>query len=174
MNGTVEINALAEGGFELTSELLVPAARTRVFDFFADALKLETITPPWLKFVVLTPPPIRMQQGAIIDYQLKLHGLPIRWTSEISSWDPPSMFVDRQLRGPYRVWRHRHDFEEVAGGAIIRDTVHYLPPLARLTHPLFVRRDLKRIFESRIEVLRRVCRSGEKGAETALGAEGAG
>jgi ligand-binding SRPBCC domain-containing protein len=126
-----------------------------VFDFFADAFRLEAITPPWLHFRVLTPRPIKMGVGLRIDYRLRLHGWPIRWQSQISTWNPPYEFVDEQVRGPYRYWHHRHAFEEVAEGTLVRDEVHYAVPLGRIMHPLLVRRDLIRIFEFRGEAIGR-------------------
>ncbi len=136
-------------GFCLTTELLVDEPRPQVFEFFADAHQLETITPPWLHFSVETPCPIEMCEGTPIDYRLRLHGLPIRWRSKISDWDPPFQFVDEQVKGPYHYWHHLHTFEEVAGGTMVRDVVHYSVPFGFVTHPLLVRRDLTKIFQYR-------------------------
>src|SRR5579871_2259342 len=101
-----------------TTELWLPRDRPAVFSFFADAHNLETLTPPWLNFEVLTPRPIEMRAGAKIDYQLRVHGIPLRWQSEITAWQPPSQFVDAQRRGPYRQWIHTHTFEEKNGGTL--------------------------------------------------------
>lgn len=133
-------------GYRLTTELLVAEPRQRVFKFFADAYQLETITPPWLHFSVETPRPIEMTAGTLIDYKLRLHGLPIRWQSRIRAWEPCSEFVDEQVRGPYRYWHHLHTFLETDGGTLVRDDVHYAVPLGWLAHPLLVRRDLAKIF----------------------------
>ncbi len=141
-------------GYRLSTELLVAEPREQVFEFFADAFQLETITPPWLHFSVQTPAPIEMHPGTLIDYQLRLHGLPVRWRSEISQWDPPTRFVDRQVKGPYRYWHHLHTFDEVDGGTLVRDVVHYAMPFGFIMHPLMVRRDLTRIFAFRQKMMR--------------------
>jgi hypothetical protein len=126
-----------------------------VFPFFGDALNLEAITPPWLGFRVVTPEPIAMAPGALIEYRLRLHGVPIRWRTTIAVWDPPRRFVDVQLSGPYRMWHHTHEFlpaPDGSGGTLMRDTVRYaLPfgPLGEIAHRLLVRRDLERIFDHR-------------------------
>ena len=107
----------------------------------------------------MTPGPIEMRPGALIEYRLRLHGLPIRWRTTIAVWDPPHRFVDVQLSGPYRIWHHTHDFVPVGGaggGTIMRDTVRYaLPfgPLGALAHRLLVKRDLERIFDFRREAV---------------------
>lgn len=134
-----------ERAYVLTSSVVLPVSRATLFDFFSDAFQLETITPPWLKFRVLTSPPIHIQSGALIDYRLKLHGLPIRWRTEISTWDPPRSFTDRQLRGPYRLWEHLHTFEEMDEGTLVRDEVRYRVWGGALTNS-FVKRDLLKIF----------------------------
>jgi ligand-binding SRPBCC domain-containing protein len=143
-------------GYCLTTELLVAESRDDVFEFFADAFQLETITPPWLHFSVQTPRPIDMHEGTVIDYKLRLHGFPVRWQSKISTWEPPLQFVDEQVKGPYRYWHHLHTFEEFDGGTLVRDIVHYAIPLGFIMHPLLVRRDLTRIFEFRQTAMRRI------------------
>jgi ligand-binding SRPBCC domain-containing protein len=136
-------------GFRLENRLFLPQPRERVFAFFADAMQLQHITPEWLHFSVLTPPPICIAQGTILDYQLRLHGMPLRWQSCISAWQPPERFVDEQLRGPYRRWHHEHLFTEVDGGTLCRDVVDYEVYGGRLVHSLLVRADLLRIFDFR-------------------------
>jgi len=136
------------------SQLWVSAPRPLVFEFFSNPENLERLTPDWLGFRIVTPRPIELQAGARIDYRLRIHGLPIRWQSEISCWDPPSRFVDEQRRGPYRKWIHTHRFEEQEGGTLIVDEVRYWPLGGRLMNWLFVRRDVQRIFRYRSEVLR--------------------
>ena len=130
----------------------MPAARDKVFAFFADAANLDAITPPWMHFHVLTPRPIAMCAGTSINYKLRMHGLPIRWQSEINVWEPPHRFVDVQRRGPYRHWRHEHVFEERSGGTLIRDRVDYAVPgwlLQPLVHRWLVAPDLRKIFAHR-------------------------
>lgn len=134
----------------------LPRRCDQVFTFFADAFNLETITPPWLKFEVLTPRPIQMRAGLHIDYRLRLHGLPLRWQSEITVWDPPRRFVDEQRRGPYRAWIHEHRFEERDGGTLARDLVRYDVFGGWLVNQLLVRRDVERIFRFRQAKLQEV------------------
>jgi ligand-binding SRPBCC domain-containing protein len=135
------------------SELLVPRPLTEVFPFFADARNLEELTPDWLSFTVLTPDPIPMAVGTTIDYRLAWRGIPLRWRSEIAAWDPPHLFIDRQLRGPYRLWHHEHRFEEVDGGTLVIDDVEYAVWGGALAVNLGVRRDVERIFAFRSERL---------------------
>jgi ligand-binding SRPBCC domain-containing protein len=123
-----------------------------VFEFFAQARNLERITPAWLRFELLTPEPIEMRIGTRIDYRLHVHRVPVRWTSQIEEWEPGRAFVDRQLRGPYGLWHHRHSFQSAGAGTIVGDQVQYALPLGRvgdLAHRLFVSRDLERIFDYR-------------------------
>jgi ligand-binding SRPBCC domain-containing protein len=135
--------------FTLQIELWLPRPRDEVFAFFADARNLETLTPPWLKFEVLTPTPIEMRPGTLIDYRIRVHGFPIRWRTEITAWDPPRRFVDVQLRGPYTLWHHAHTFEERDGGTLCLDRVRYRPRGGALINWLFVRRDVGLIFQYR-------------------------
>lgn len=142
--------------FELHTTLWLPRSRADVFPFFAEARNLETLTPPWLKFEVLTPAPIEMRTGTLIDYRIRVHGLPIRWRTEITEWQPPRHFTDVQLRGPYTLWHHTHLFEERDGGTLCRDHVRYRPRGGAFTNWLFVRRDVERIFEYRQQRLRQL------------------
>jgi len=124
-----------------------------VFAFFADARNLEAITPPLLRFRVLTPRVIELRPGARIEYRLRLHRVPIRWLTEIRVWEPPRRFADIQIRGPFAHWHHSHEFTPApAGGTLTTDTVAYAigrGPLGALAHELFVRRDLHTIFDFR-------------------------
>ena len=98
---------------------------------------------------VLTPDPIPMAVGTTIDYRLAWRGIPLRWRSEIAAWEPPYRFVDRQLRGPYRLWHHEHRFEERDGGTNVVDEVEYAVWGGVVAVNLGVRRDIERIFEFR-------------------------
>jgi ligand-binding SRPBCC domain-containing protein len=138
----------------------LPGPPDQAFAFFADALNLEAITPPWLSFRVITPGPIEMRAGALIEYRLKLHGVPVRWLTRIEEWEPGRRFVDVQMRGPYRLWHHTHTFEaDGEGGTVVRDSVRYalpLGPVGELAHRLFVARDLRRIFDHRLASVSKV------------------
>ena len=143
---------------EFVREMIVPQPRARAFAFFADAGNLERITPPELKFRILTPRPIAMHPGALIDYELSLFGVRFRWRTEITEWEPEVRFVDIQLRGPYAEWIHTHTFSEVQGGTQIRDHVRYrlpLAPLGNIALPI-VRTQLRRIFDYREAVTSRL------------------
>jgi len=153
----------------MQTELWLPRPRTELFLFFAEARNLETLTPAWLKFEVLTPVPIEMRSGTLIDYRIRVHGFPIRWRTEIAEWDPPRQFVDVQLSGPYTWWHHTHTFEESAGGTLCRDRVRYRPRGGALIHWLFVRRDVERIFQFRQQRLREFFGSKANGSVVADG-----
>ena len=146
-------------------ELLIREQRVELplestFEIYGDALNLEEITPPWLGFRVTTPAPIEMRAGTVIEYRLRLHGIPVRWKTRIETWEPPHRFVDVQLSGPYALWHHTHEFEPLGeGAALIRDRVRYrirFGPFGRLALALFVRRDLERIFDYRREAVSRL------------------
>jgi ligand-binding SRPBCC domain-containing protein len=137
----------------LLSSVHLDAPLADVFPFFADARNLEALTPPFLRFEVLTPGAIQMRAGALIDYRLRVHGLPLRWQSEITAWEPPHRFVDEQRRGPYRAWRHEHRFAAEEGGTRVEEEVSYAVLGGALVDALFVKRDLQRIFAFRREAL---------------------
>lgn len=135
---------------------VLPRPRAEVFAFFEDAKNLARITPDFLGFQIVTPTPIAMRAGALIDYRIRLFGVPLRWRTEIESYDRGVAFVDRQLRGPYKLWHHTHTFRDVAGGTEMVDEVDYeigFGPFGALAHALFVRRTLERIFDYRAEVV---------------------
>ena len=136
----------------LRTTLRLPVPRDRAFGFFGDAANLARITPPELGFEIRTPLPIAMRAGKLIDYTIRLHGIPMRWRTRITRWTPGEEFLDEQLRGPYAVWEHRHSFrDDPAGGTIIEDEVRYrLPlfPFGEVAHPI-VRLQLRRIFAYR-------------------------
>lgn len=138
--------------YEFTSEQWVPRPIEEVFEFFTDAGNLEELTPEWLKFEIVTPRPIVMRAGALIDYKLRFHGVPMKWRTEITEWNPPHQFQDIQLRGPYSLWRHTHTFEAVNHGTRLYDRVEYAIPLGfigQIVHALQVRQNVRAIFEYR-------------------------
>ena len=143
----------SNSGFRLEATAELNQPRERLFEFFADAFQLESITPPWLHFHVVTAGPIRICAGTLIDYKLRIHGIPLTWQSRISVWDPPHRFVDEQVRGPYRHWHHEHLFESTQSGTLTRDIVDYSVPGGRLINRLFVQPDLIKIFTYRCNKL---------------------
>ena len=148
------------GHHVLRREQRLPGSPAEVFPFFADAANLEAITPPWLRFRIVSPP-ADLRLGTLIEYRLRLHGVPVSWLTRIEEWLPGERFVDVQLHGPYRLWHHTHEFEpDGAGGTLMRDVVRYaLPygPLGEAARRLFVARDLERIFDfRRAQVLERL------------------
>ena len=132
-------------------DVWLPRPREEVFAFFADAANLERLTPPWLHFRILNPH-IVIARGVLIDYRLKIHGVPLRWQSEISRWDPPRTFVDEQRKGPYRRWVHTHTFEEERGGTRVGDSVEFEVPFEWIAGR-FVMRDVQAIFTFREQAL---------------------
>jgi ligand-binding SRPBCC domain-containing protein len=151
----------------LERDQFVARALPEVFEFFSRAENLELITPPWLRFRLLTPTPIAMQVGTTIEYRLHLHGLPLSWVSLIEQWEQDCCFVDRQLRGPYRLWRHEHEFVAAARGTRMRDRVHYALPVGRigeLAGAAVVRRDLRRIFDYRQRAIASLLEEGRHAA----------
>lgn len=134
-----------------------------VFSFFADATNLEAITPRFLRFRILSPTPVEMRAGARIDYAMSLFGMPVRWRTRITEWEPGVRFVDEQEAGPYAVWRHTHEFEPQGEATLVRDVVDYavpLGPLGAVAQLLFVRRTLGRIFDFRRDVTGRLLDDG--------------
>ena len=136
----------------LKRELTLPLPREEVFAFFSDAKNLELITPAQLNFKITSPQPIDLREGALIDYQLSLHGIPMNWRTEITTWQPPHRFVDTQLKGPYSQWIHTHTFTEIdTNTTLIEDEVRYrlpLEPLGDLFH-FIVEGELRKIFDYR-------------------------
>jgi ligand-binding SRPBCC domain-containing protein len=148
-------------------EQLVPLPVGEAYAFFADAFNLEAITPPWLRFRILTPRPIPMSEGTSIEYRLSLHRLPFHWLTRIERLEPGRRFVDRQVKGPFRLWEHTHAFEELPGGTLIRDLVAYRMPygaLGALAHRLLLARDLERIFDYRRDAVDRLLAGTGNGA----------
>ena len=142
----------------LETEQTVGASLDTVFEFFSRPENLARLTPPRLRFAILTPSPVPMRQGAVIDYRLSLGPWPVRWRSLISTYEPPHTFVDEQILGPYDFWHHTHRFVETAAGTLISDRVVYRLPyglLGELAHRLAVRRQLEGIFAHRRRVVER-------------------
>jgi ligand-binding SRPBCC domain-containing protein len=139
--------------FQLQTRLWLPHPRQQIFAFFADPKNLERITPPWLRFEIMNPNLFAVGYGTRIDYRLRIRGFPFRWQSEITAWEPPTRFVDRQTRGPYRRWIHEHTFCEHEEGTVVGDSVVYAVTGGSLVQKLFVAPDLTRIFDYRHEVL---------------------
>jgi ligand-binding SRPBCC domain-containing protein len=121
--------------------------------FFADAFNLESITPPTLQSRILTAGPLAMRAGAAIDHRLRLSGVPARWRSEITAWEPPFRFVDEQRRGLDRWWIHEHRFHEERDETVVPDRVDYGVPGGALVHRFLVRPALRRIFADRAACL---------------------
>lgn len=141
---------------ELKRRTEIKRHREELFDFFSKAENLNLITPPELGFRIRTPLPIEMKKGAIIDYTIKLNGLPFMWKTEITEWEPPLSFTDTQISGPYKVWIHKHEFEEIGDFTIMTDTVNYLSPgglLEFIPNKLFVEKKVNRIFDYRESIL---------------------
>jgi uncharacterized protein (TIGR01777 family) len=131
--------------------IVVNAPLDKAFAFFADASNLARLTPPVLDFQMRTQAPVAMRRGTVLEYSLKVRGVPVRWKSLISDWQPGARFTDYQLRGPYALWRHEHEFAEDPAGTLVRDRVAYslpLAPLGDIALPL-VRKDMEKIFEFR-------------------------
>lgn len=136
-------------------DTLVHAPLDETFDFFANASNLERLTPPWLRFSILSAVPVVMRAGVEIEYRIHIYGVPIRWVSAIEVWEPGVRFVDRQVAGPYVWWRHEHRFEPAGDATRVVDEVEYVPRAAWMTGRL-VRRDVERIFDYREAALRRM------------------
>ncbi len=150
----------------LRDRLTIPLPLSDVFAFFADASNLERITPPQLKFHIISPEPIVLRQGALIDYELRLMGFRFQWQTRIAVWNPPHEFVDEQLRGPYKQWTHRHRFSFADGVTTIEDDVHWrlvFSPLGELAYP-WVRWQLSRIFAYRRQAVASLLLAEKAGA----------
>jgi ligand-binding SRPBCC domain-containing protein len=131
------------------TEMWLKRPLDEVFAFFSDARNLERITPPWVRFEILTPGEIPLRAGALIDYRIRVHGVPLRWQSEVTVWEPGRRFVDEQRRGPYRLWVHEHLFVPKNEGTLITDNVKYAVPGGPIVNKLFVAGDVAKIFEYR-------------------------
>ena len=141
-----------------TAELWLPHPPEVLFRYLTDVRNLDRVTPPWLRVRILTEGPIQMASGTRIDYRLRLHGLPFRWQTEIALWEPPTRFVERQGRGPYRSWDLQHEFVLLDGGTLIRDEMRYEVAGGLLVDRLIVRPNIKGIFAFRAQHLREIFR----------------
>jgi ligand-binding SRPBCC domain-containing protein len=142
--------------FEINMKQYINKPIEVVFEFFSKPENLEVITPESLSFNILTPIPIRMEKGSLIDYTISLFGISIHWRTLITDYEPPFRFVDQQIKGPYAFWHHTHTFQSVEGGVEIIDSVKYSLPfgwLGILAHSIWVRNNLERIFEHRKAVI---------------------
>ena len=139
----------------ITSQWL-PGPLEEIFEFFSRPENLQKLTPNQLRFQILTPSPIEMREGLKIEYKLKVHHVPLRWTSLISRWDPPHCFTDEQLKGPYKTWIHTHSFAAEGQGTRVEDRVQFQVPGGRLIEKLIVQRDLSSIFSHRHRVLEEI------------------
>ena len=147
------------GVFTLEQRQLVKRPLVEVFGFFSRPENLERLTPKNLGFRILTPTPIVMKEWSVIDYSIRIAGLPVRWTTLITLYEPPHRFVDLQLKGPYSYWHHTHTFSDSADGTLITDEVRYALPfgiLGRLVRALVVRRQLDTIFRDRSYVIEKL------------------
>jgi ligand-binding SRPBCC domain-containing protein len=151
----------------LETTTLIPRPLSEVFAFFSKAENLNLLTPPALQFRILTPIPVQMQKGTLIDYKLSLNGIPFGWNTEICEWQPPYRFADRQLKGPYRLWYHIHTFREENGVTVMTDRVEFLSPggiLEPLIHRLFVGRKVREIFAFREAAMKKLFPADPSGA----------
>ena len=139
--------------YRLQTQLWLPRCREEIFGFFSDPINLDQLTPPWLHLELITPKFVEMRAGTLLDYRLRLHGIPIRWQSEISAWEPPNRFIDRQTKGPYRQWVHEHTFFAHNGGTLVGDNVTYAVPGGRIIQKLLVAPDLNKVFRYRRKML---------------------
>jgi ligand-binding SRPBCC domain-containing protein len=139
--------------YRFKTRLLLPVPRARLFEFFAEPGNLERITPPWLRFEMITSPTAAIKSGTLLDYRLRLRGIPMRWQSEITVWEPPSRFIDRQTRGPYSLWVHEHTFTERDGVTVVGDNVEYGVPGGKIVQKFLVAPELERIFKYRHKIL---------------------
>ena len=149
--------------YTLKKEQIIPRNILDVFDFFSKPENLSVITPSKMGFKILTPSPIEMKEGALIDYTVKIIGLPIRWTTLITKYDPPNLFIDQQLKGPYSMWHHTHNFKKLNDKeTLIEDIVVYSVPysfIGGLIHSLYIKRDLEKIFSYRSKKIKEIFNS---------------
>lgn len=141
------------------TEVILNAPKDEVFSFFSKAENLCLMTPNWLKIKILTPTPISIKKGYLIDYRIKILSIPVKWKTEITCWEPPDLFIDEQIKGPYKIWKHKHQFIEHNNQTKMIDRVQYQVPgwfLSPIVHKFFVRNAVKNIFEFRSDVIRKL------------------
>jgi ligand-binding SRPBCC domain-containing protein len=149
--------------------MVAPVPLATVYRFFEDPRNLEQITPKWLNFRILDPDRLVMRAGAEIDYIIRWMGVPLKWKTNITEYQPPLRFVDEQARGPYSLWHHEHTFEETPEGVVIRDQVDYRLPLGvlgRMAHAALVKRQLLEIFRFRQSTIERILGQNASGGFT--------
>ena len=137
---------------EINSEQFINIKIQNVFDFFSKPENLQEITPKRLGFNIITPGPIEMEKGTVIDYYIKISYIPIRWRTIITNYNPPYKFVDQQIKGPYSFWHHTHTFSKLNGGTLIKDNIKYLVPfgiIGKIINKIWIKRDLENIFDYR-------------------------
>jgi len=142
--------------YKINRQQLISRPLEETFSFFSRPENLALITPASLKFQMLTPSPIEMKEGTVIDYTVQPFGFPLRWTTFITDFKPPYRFADLQLRGPYAYWHHAHTFSETDDGTLMTDEIRYALPfgaMGRLAHTIVVRRQLQGIFDYRKDLL---------------------
>jgi len=163
LDNDIRIEREADGGWMLRATQVIPLPRTTLFPFFADARNLAVITPPAMGFRIHTAEPIVMREGTLIDYTVRVAGVPLRWRTLITRWDPPTEFADEQLRGPYALWRHRHHFTALDDQRTRMDdeVLFRLPlaPLGNIAVP-FVKHELRKIFRFRHAAIERAIADG--------------
>lgn len=142
--------------FSIDSSVTLRRPLEEVFEFFSKAENLGLLTPGWLRFKIVSSLPIEMKVGAIIEYRIRLYGVPMKWVSEITEWDPPHLFEDTQIRGPYRKWVHRHTFRETGEGTVAMDQVQYRVLGGSVVNKLFIAGQVRKIFDYRKAKLKEI------------------
>ena len=140
----------------LIFEQYIPRARKELFPYFSVESNLEELTPPTLCFKVLNKSTEKIHEGTELSYKLKIHGIPLDWTSKITHWNPVNGFIDTQVKGPYKKWHHEHIFQDLGDGCLMTDIITYQLPMGWLGEVVgsnWVRSDLKKIFDYRRKVI---------------------
>jgi ligand-binding SRPBCC domain-containing protein len=141
--------------YQLKRTQFIPTDLQTCWDFFSSPKNLQTITPAYMGFDVLTYVPEEMYEGLMIAYKIKpIFRIPMNWVTEIKYVHDLSFFVDEQRYGPYKMWHHEHHFKAVEGGVEMTDIVSYELPLGfigRFFHPFIVKKKLEDIFDYRFQ-----------------------